>query len=485
MMFLAGLAGCGRSDAPGQGSTPAAASVEVPEYRSKALPEYDVVIVAIDGLRADRFTPELMPALSELAANGLRFDNATANSSYVLQSLASFFTGRLPTAGGTIGAYEAEPHDETRTLAQHFADAGYYTGLLANHPAIQGTGFTKGFEEIEIARADQPLDDARLVKRTTEFLEDAGDDRVFLFVHLAGVLASPLYAATPSSEADAPLSVAQLAADYSTAYPPPVGRVDVTQKAYNDAMTAADARLGELVAAVAAAGRAEKTLFVVTSLTGFELFEHGSLATGWTVYEESIHVPLVLHAPGTLPAGSSAGSVSLVDMLPTLLTLTGIDVGEAPREGRSLFAPDEGGLRLVRPDVPRIAEVVIPERCIVRSATIGNWKYIVSSLWTEPAARHAIAQTHKDTANAFADGSKPLPPMWGGAVEALFDLESDPGETRNLLEGDAPKLEDLRAALESYRAYCAEKGIAPRMATQFEAVMDEEQLQNLESLGYL
>jgi hypothetical protein len=122
----------------------------------------------------------------------------------------------------------------------------------------------------------------------------------------------------------------------------------------------------------------------------------------------------------------------------------------------------------------------------VRSVTLGNRKYIASSLWAEPVSRFTAAQSHKDTANAFADGTRPLPPLWGAnAFEAVFDLGADPLETASLLRDDPSAAEELRAALTAYRERCAAQGIAPRVATQFESAVDAEQLQNLESLGYL
>ncbi len=486
IVVCAAFAGCGGpAEAPTQPAGQAAPA-DVPKYRANSLAGYDVVVVVIDSLRSDFVDGETAPFLAEFAGGGLRFSDAASNSSHVLQSLASFFTGRLPTAGGTIGAFEAEPHDQTRTLAQYFAEAGYYTGLLANQPAIQGAGFTKGFEEIDIARAGQPLDDARLVQRATEFLEDAGDDRVFLYVHFAGPLASRLYFGEAAEGSVQPLNVAQFAEDYAASFPPPQDRVDATRDEYADAIRKSDAQLAKLVDAFASAGRAEKTLFVVTSLNGFEVLEHGALGSGWTVYDEATRVPLVLRAEGAVPAAAIADVVSLVDVAPTILALLGIEDDGAAREGTALFGANGDALEFAPPPGGRIAEVVIPERVIVRSVTVDGMKYVASSLWPAPEARFAAARAHQETANAFLDGSRPLPPLWGaGAHEALFDLSKDPRETSNVLASDGGRAADLRAALESYRALCTDRGIAPRLATQFEIAPDPETLQNLESLGYL
>lgn len=471
---LAVLAAC--TPAERSAEAPAAAVAEAPvspeAHSIPSLKGYDVVVAVVDGLRADRAADAATaPFITELAAQGANFTDTVSASSHVLQSLAASSTGRLPTNGGTIGVYEAEPHDESTTLAQYFQQAGYYTALLANHPAIQGKGFTKGFEEVQVARAGQPLDDAALVKRATEFLEDAGDDRIFLYVHFAGPLASKLY--HPEADATGPIGLREMGHDPARASD--AVRVEATAAEYDAAVRMADAQLRALSDALKASGRAEKTLLVITSLHGFELFEHGYLGAGWTLYDESVRVPLVLHAPGALDAQASAVPASGVDVLPTVLTL--LELGELPPnlDGVPLFTPGAAGTR------QRIAELVIPERCIVRRVQEGEWTYIASSLWAEPKDRLALAEAHRDTANAQLSGERPMPPLWGSdAREVLYK-----GGAEVSLADHEQARAALSMMLEDYRARCEQSGIAPRVASQSVKAVDPETIQNLESLGYL
>ncbi len=473
------LAGCGesRDDAPRstrESAAPPAADTPPPV----SLKGYDVVVVVVDGLRADRAAdPAIAPFISGLAYAGLSFTNARSNSSHVLQSLASMFTGQLPTHGGTIGVYEAEPHEESTTLPQHFQQAGYYTGLLANHPAIQGMGFTKGFQEVQVAQAGQALDDAALAQRAAEFLEDAGDDRVFLYVHFAGPLASKLYRA--GEPGAGPFSVRELGKDYAyTAdHPMDQARVQATIAEYDSAIRAADDSVKALVEALRAAGRAEKTLLVVTSLHGFELFEHGYLGAGWTLYDESVRVPLIFYAPGAIPALSTSVEESLVNVSPTVLSLLEMDPGPTALDGEPIIRP---GVREA-PARPSIAELVIAERCILRSVSQFGWTYVASSLWAEPKDRYAAAEAHRDTANAYLDGSRPRPPLWGAqAREVLLQrgIEVD-------LAANGRVRAQLAQALEEYRGRCESSGIAPRAPVVTVKAVDADQIENLESLGYL
>jgi arylsulfatase A-like enzyme len=495
-MFVA--AGCGPSgedtSRPAAPNGPAPAAATPPASPIASLAGRDVVIVVVDGLRADRAAdPAVAPFISSLAAQGLTFTNAASNSSHVMQSLASFFTGRLPTRGGTLGVYEAEPHDDSKSIAQYFQDAGYYTGLLAMHPAIQGKGFTKGFEEIQVAQAGQVLDDAALAKRAGEFFEDAGAGKAFLYIHFAGPLASKLYRQDETvgdGAAVAPFTVREFGQNFAvqlagapTGAEPFRDRIAATQKEYAAAVRSADAAVKALVEALRASGRAEKTLLVITSLHGFELFEHGSLGAGWTLYEESVRVPLIFYAPGAIPAGTAAQAVSLVDVMPSVLTFLGLKQDSGGLDGQSLFEALAGGFGVMKTERARIAELVIPERCVLRTVTQDGWTYLASSLWAEPEARHAIAEAHRDTANAFLDGSRQAPSLWGaGAKEALF---------RGPIDAELPLAENEQARaplammLEEYRERCEKSGLTPRTAVKSVKALDAEQVENLESLGYL
>ena len=81
----------------------------------------DVILITVDALRADFISHENTPTLARLAAEGLSFTNARANSSHPLQSSATLLTGLLPTRGGSIGLLEAAPSEEAEALGEDFA----------------------------------------------------------------------------------------------------------------------------------------------------------------------------------------------------------------------------------------------------------------------------------------------------------------------------------------------------------------------------
>ncbi len=87
---------------------------------------------------------------------------------------------------------------------------------------------------------------------------------------------------------------------------------------------------------------------IVTSDHGEEFYEHGENGHGMTVYNEVLHVPLVIRAPGRVPAGARpAGVVDLSSLPATVVGLTGLAAG-SPFPGTSLAAhwadhPADGG----------------------------------------------------------------------------------------------------------------------------------------------
>ena len=114
-----------------------------------------VVLVVLGSVRADHvgaygYARPTTPRLDALAAGGLVFERAYAGSSAAPQSLATLWTGRLPSSGGSIGLREATPHPALLTLPRMFLRAGFRTGLVSNHGGLRERAFTRGFDDIEV-----------------------------------------------------------------------------------------------------------------------------------------------------------------------------------------------------------------------------------------------------------------------------------------------------------------------------------------------
>jgi arylsulfatase A-like enzyme len=182
----------------------------------------------------------------------------------------------------------------------------------------------------------------------------------------------------------------------------------------------------------------------LTSDHGEEFFEHGGVLHGQTQYQEVLRIPLVVRGP-EVPAGRRiATPVSLVDVAPTLLGLTGIEV---PR-----------GLSGV--DVAPLWSEGAPEleaRYLFSEADHNNVEHDITR-----AVRYRSFKLH------FNRLSREY---------RLYDLSRDPTEQSDVSSGQAKAISALSERLQSFMA--SEKTEAPIRS------LSEEEVEKLRSLGYL
>jgi arylsulfatase A-like enzyme len=189
---------------------------------------------------------------------------------------------------------------------------------------------------------------------------------------------------------------------------------------YDEKVNRADRKFGQFLAELDKLGLADNTLLVVTSDHGTELWEHGRLDHGFTLYNELLHVPLFIRLPGQGSGKEITGRVSSLDVMPTILDL--VDVAMPPQakeqlRGTSLAA----AMRGEQPARDVISETDYRQFTYKRSL-IGpdNWKLIYT---LETRSRE------------------------------LYDLNRDPAETRDLAADQPARADELEARLfEHYRA---------------------------------
>jgi arylsulfatase A-like enzyme len=176
---------------------------------------------------------------------------------------------------------------------------------------------------------------------------------------------------------------------------------------YDGEITYHDVHFASIVEGLRRRGLREDTLVVFTSDHGEELFDHGSVGHGHTVWEELLSVPLVIRIPGLDSSGSRiARAVGLVDVAPTILDVLGKPIPEA-MSGRSLLPLMRGQTESApRPTV---------------SGFMNGWRTIV-------VGRYKLIQR---TASRMM----------------LYDLEEDPDETRDLAADRPLTLRYLRGLL--------------------------------------
>ena len=462
--------------------------------------EGNVVLVVVDSLRADHlglygYGRPTSPFLDALAEESVVFEHAWAPSSYTSQSMAAILTGRLPTSGGSIGLMEAEPSGSATNLPQHFARAGLRTGVVSNQPLLRRRGFTRGFEDVQVTAMENPWKAAEVSRRALTFVEDAAGDAFFLTVYYAEPhqpynAPAEVRARFPAPETDTDVSVPGLQKEIeSSGLADADPRLEALVASYDAEIAAVDEAIEALVAGLEEQGVLAETTLVVTASQGEEHLDHGYLGHAWTLFEEVLRVPLLIRSAQLEPQRINE-PVSLVEISPSLLTLAGIESTEHS-DGDSFLRRgsargSDSQLQVGPSNRPKIAELVIAERCIHRAVLDGDWKYIQSTTDCPVAERRAIAADYPTRLLGAADGTLILPDIWGEPVaEHLFQLADDPGERNNLADSQPDQLDRMRAVLSNYASWCRENALSPGEAIAPANMADPATTERLESLGYL
>lgn len=463
------LAGCGQPPAGAQGSAAAPAEPIAP------CPECSVLLVSIDTLRADRLgaygsprDPSPSPGLDRLAAGGVLFERAQSASYHTADSHMSMMTSLFPAAHLVRNAAAGGGRrldDGVATLAELLRAAGFRTaGFHGGGNVGPMYGFDRGFERYRRAR------DPRVA---AEWLAEHGGERVFVFFHTYHThdpyTPEPPFDALYDPGYDGPIvhDEAALIAEAARIAEGDGGfrelrdafwsRVDADDPRaiehllalYDGEIAEVDRDLAPLFAAAAAAPR--PVFVIVVSDHGEEFHEHGKFLHD-QLYQELLHVPLILAGPG-LPAGRRvAPPVSLVDLAPTVLDLVGLEP-PAQFQGRSLL--------------PAIAGSGEP-----------------GTVFSEKVRQGALERGDESgrlSAWALVEGDRKLLTK---TRPELYDLAADPGEERPLAEPAA--IEELarraRRVQQESRERRRSLGVPLRAETE---ALDAETREELKALGYL
>jgi arylsulfatase A-like enzyme len=329
-----------------------------------------------------------------------------------------------------------------------FRRAGVATRAFVNNNFMLGyaaVGLDMGFEHVEDYRY-RTRDTAEVTRTAIEGLRAHAGELFFQFVNynsphepfeppheclerVPGALPKKKVESDPEGEKKAP------ALD--------------SVKAYMAEACKDDAAIGELLKTLDELHLREKTIIVVTADHGETLSDrHEGIAEeldqvntrfhhAFGMWEETTRIPILLSLPGVIPEGRAVdGRVTNLDLAPTLLALEGLDVD-----------PRQKGIDLVA-----AAKKGVPERPIV---TLGrassavfwkNWRFV-------ERAREAQKWTV-----GHGDDKETLTIRW-----ELYDLDSDPGESKNLggLPANAALVEEMRARLKAALAGAATADAAP------------------------
>ena len=337
-----------------------------------------------------------MPVLRELASRGVVFDYAFAPSNVTRRSIPSMMIGLAPNRvkGRVVGwALRVDPRHIM--LAERMAAGGYDTAGFMCCEGFWGktfhTGLQRGLHHLEIESNGLAL--ARRAKAWLEQRAAHPDGKpLFLWMHIL----EPHQWATSGVDSRSE---------------------DERKRVYDRSLAAADAVLAELLQAFAQRPPGEAPIIIVSADHGEALGDHGQPYHSTDLYDSQIQVPLVIAGPGIKP-GRIAETVSLTDLVPTVLELAGF----LPPHGRAIdgtsFADLATGKRPADPDAGIAYAAMIKDRSNPGGVTAmihGRWKLI-------------------DT---------------GTGLE-LYDIHADPHERTNLMPSHPPTELDLRKLMRAH-----------------------------------
>jgi arylsulfatase len=324
----------------------------------------DVLLLVVDTLRADHlscygYRRATSPALDAWAQGGTLFERAYAPASWTLPSMAMLMTGQLRSDNsGDLGPLEI-------TLAERLRDAGYATQAVVSNPLLDAQkGYTRGFDGYQLVpvgkqRSLNGWSAGEVVERGLAALDGVASDRPwFLFLMLfdphdpyepeGGARFEPF----DEPERRQAFAAALPAAERSLLTEADYRGIEARIALYDSEIRVVDGALERLFGQLALAGPQREPLVALTSDHGEGLWQRARLAGeqdepeaffpalymehGVMLYEEQIHVPLILRGPG-VPAGRRiAAPASILDLAATFEARLGLEP-LAPLAGRDLL----------------------------------------------------------------------------------------------------------------------------------------------------
>jgi len=310
--------------------------------------EPDILLVSIDALRADHlscygYDRETSPVLDDLASDGVRFVNAYSASSHTREAVPSLLTGKYPQE-----AVGPSFHLSTSTVGNYLSD--YRTAAFHSNPYVsRAYGFDRGFETFDddlyfgrnplLALGQRVIDKlldrhyARapvINERYFGWLDRIKDRPTFAWLHYMDVHGpyDP-----PSDYAFGKEETTSTKSLYTNACRDPDTVSEDHHQAlvdtYDGEIRYIDEQLGELIEGLKRRGRLSNTLLVVTADHGDAFGEHGYYGHPRYLHDEVVHIPLIIAGPN-VPHTTIKSPCSTIDIVPTLLSATGIDTDQLP-----------------------------------------------------------------------------------------------------------------------------------------------------------
>lgn len=406
--------------------------------------DYNLVFVSFDALQAAHVgclgnPRNTTPTIDALAKDGFNFTHTYSVASWTVPASMTWFTGVYPSEHRMTNKFAVYNAKEQKlanlkdlapnltTLADILKQNGYATGGFTGNAGVSGGfGFEQGFDVYFHERAIFGSMD-RSIPEALKWLKANRDKKFFLFLH--GYDCHGQFTPTKGFDYrfvdknyDMKYTGSEQEQELLREQGLDQGKLTLREEdvrfwraIYDEKIQRVDEKFKHFLTEFDKLGVTDKTLFVVTSDHGTEFYEHRRFDHGFTLYDEQIHVPLIIKLPDAKNAPRIiTDRISSIDLMPTVLDLLDIPISERLKKqmrGTSLV-PTVTGHKDSR------------------------------DVFSETDYR---LYTYKRSVIA-SDGWKLIYTLENKSCE-LFDLNADPSEMRNRVNDESQRADDLEKKL--------------------------------------
>ena len=407
----------------------------------------NVLLISIDTCRADHlgcygYPLDTTPNIDAIASEGIVFEQALSPQPFTLPAHCTMLTGTIPPYHGVIDNTDYKLNERDVTLAELLQEEGYLTaGFVSSFIMDSRFGLGQGFDlyDDDFEEASHTMDinqqsGGKTTQDTIEWLRTHKDEKNFVFLHYY----DPHFTYEPPEPFASKLRNV----------PPPENVTTRFEQAlfdgYAGEIAYTDHCIGQVVDELRELGLYDSTMIIITSDHGEMLGQHGEGFHGYFIYQPAIRVPLIFKLPRLSKHRRITSTVGLVDIVPTVCSLLGIDLS-TPVQGHDLSP------------------------CF-------------DSDWLPPSDRHLFCQSLEPTkynANSLLGVVTDRYKYIKTTRSELYDLAEDPDELNNIAVEQADRSQTMEERL---RQILQETNRGKEDGKEH---LDNQTRERLESLGYI
>jgi len=416
----------------------------------------NIILISIDTLRADHlgsygYGRGTTPNIDKWAEKGILFENAYSQGPWTYPSMASMHTSLYPTQIG-VENLDTKIHDSFMTLAEHMKNNFYDThAIVSNIVVSEPLGFSQGFNTFDQGsiRKNFELSSHIVTDKAIEYLSGKKGGKFFLWLHYMDPHYNYIhhqeynYSEGYSGSLGDNLSIKSLNTEKE-----PLDEEDLIyiKNLYDEEISYTDNSIGELLDAVVELGLMDNTVIILTADHGEEFMERSRFGHGRTLFQELIHVPLIIYIPGNKDIGGRRvrSSVEVRSIGRTVLDLSGIANTQVQGQNLLIAKDDDDWESHAYSQKPNGEGELPLEEAIISD----NWK-LINNL--------------------------------GNGVYELYDLENDPDEKNNLFNVEQNGVDITKQELLTKLSEINTERIGEPGEVEFK----EEDIKKLKALGYI